>query len=100
MHVNTGSSLPLVQKMDNWQKQQTALPPTESCQACHHEFRRMLSAEGAKPESKNRRKYDLGHVGRRFVGGWVSGYVWYLELSRESKHAAQQMRYQNVPISQ
>ena len=40
----------------------------------------MLSAEGAKPESNNRRKSDLGHVGRRFVGGWVSGYVWYLEL--------------------
>ena len=59
----------------------------------------MLSAEGAKPESNNRRKSDLGHVGRRFVGGWVSGYVWYLELSREPKHAAQQMRYQNVYLS-
>ena len=34
----------------------------------------MLSAEGAKPESNNRRKSDLGHVGRRFVGGWISGY--------------------------
>ena len=66
---------------------------------CYHEFRRMLSAEGAKPESNNRRKSDLGHVGRRFVGGWVSGYVWYLELSREPKHAAQQMRYQNVDLS-
>ena len=43
----------------------------------------MLSAEGAKPESNNRRKSDLGHVGRRFVGDWVSGYAWYLELSRE-----------------
>ena len=58
-----------------------------------------LSAEGAKPESNNRRKSDLGHVGRRFVGGWVSGYVWYLKLSREPKHAAQQMRYQNVDLS-
>ena len=76
-----------------------ALPPTESCQACYHEFRRMLSAEGAKPESNNRRKSDLGHVGRRFVGGWVSGFVWYLEISREPKHAAQQMRYQNVDLS-
>ena len=35
----------------------------------------------------------------RFLGGWVSGYVWYLELSREPKHAAQQMRYQNVDLS-
>ena len=26
-------------------------------------------------------------------------YVWYLELSREPKHAAQQMRYQNVYLS-
>ena len=59
----------------------------------------MLSAEGVKPESNNRRKSDLGHVGRRFVGGWVSGYVWYLELSRELKDAAQQMRYQNVYLS-
>ena len=59
----------------------------------------MLSAEGAKTDSNNRRKSDLGHVGRRFVGGWVSGYVWYLELSREPKHAAQQMWYQNVDLS-
>ena len=66
---------------------------------CHHEFRRMLSAEGAKPESDNRRKSDFGHVGRRFVVGWVSGYVWYLELFREPKHAAQQMKYQNLDPS-
>ena len=59
----------------------------------------MLIAEDAKPESNNRRKSDLGHVGRRFVGGWVSGYVWYLELSREPKHAAQQMKYQNIYLS-
>ena len=39
----------------------------------------------------------IGHG--RFVGGWVSGYVWYLELSRELKHAAQQMRYINVDLS-
>ena len=48
---------------------------------------------------KNLGKSDLGHVGRRFMGGWVSGYVWYLELSREPKHVAQQMRYQNVDLS-
>ena len=61
----------------------------------------MLSAEGAKPESNNRWKSDLGHVlvGRRFVDGWVSGYVWYLELYREPKHVAQEMRYQNVDLS-
>ena len=47
-------------------------------------FRRRLSAEGAKPESNNRWKSDLGHV-----CGWVGGYVWYLELSREPKHVAQ-----------
>ena len=34
------------------------------------------------------------------MGGWVSGYVWYfVELSREPKHVAQQMRYQNVDLS-
>ena len=59
----------------------------------------MLSAEDAKPQSNNRTKSDLGHVGRRFVGAWVSGYVWYFELSRESKHAAQQMRHQKVYLS-
>ena len=35
----------------------------------------------------------------RFVGGWLSGYAWYLELSREPKHVAQQLRYQNVDLS-
>ena len=59
----------------------------------------MLSTEDAKPESNNRWKSDLGHVGRRFVGGRVSGYVWYLELSREPKHVAQEMRYQNLDLS-
>ena len=34
------------------------------------------------------------------MGGWVSGYVWYfVELSCEPKHVAQQMRYQNVDLS-
>ena len=34
------------------------------------------------------------------MGGWVSGYVWYfVELSREPKHVAQQMRYQNEDLS-
>ena len=75
------------------------LSPTESCQACHHEFRWMLSAKGARLESNNQWKSDLIHVGRRFVGGWGSGYVWYLELSCEPKHIAQQMRYQNVDLS-
>ena len=56
-------------------------------------FRRRLSAEGAKPESNNRWKSELGHV-----CGYVGGYVWYLELSREPKHVAQQTRYQNVGI--
>ena len=35
-------------------------------------------------------------IGRRVVGGSVSAYVRYLELSREPKHVAQQMGYQNV----
>ena len=39
------------------------------------------------------------YTGRRFVGGSVSEYVRYLELSREPKHVAQQMRYQNVDLS-
>ena len=38
-------------------------------------------------------------IGRRFVSGSVSEYVRYLELSRESKHVVQQMRYQNVDLS-
>ena len=56
-------------------------------------FRRRLSAEGAKPESNNRWKSDLGHV-----GGWVGMYVWYLELFRKPRHVAQQMWYQNVGL--
>ena len=56
----------------------------------------MLSVEDAKPQSNNRTKSYLGHEGRRFVGAWVSGYVWYFELSREPKHAAQQMGHQKV----
>ena len=56
-------------------------------------FRRRLSAEGAKPESNNRWKSELGHVCM-----YVCGYVWYLELSREPRHVAQQTRYQNVGL--
>ena len=29
---------------------------------------------------------------------YVCGYVWYLELSREPRHVAQQTRYQNVDL--
>ena len=29
---------------------------------------------------------------------YVGGCVWYLELSRESRHVAQQARYQNVGL--
>ena len=42
------------------------------CEAYLRLFRRRLSAEGAKPESSNRWKSDLGHV-----CGWVGGYgIW------------------------
>ena len=33
------------------------------------------------------------------MGGYVSGYVWYLELFHERKHVVQEMRYQNVDLS-
>ena len=33
-----------------------------------------------------------------WVGGYVGMYVWYLELSREPRHVAQQTRYQNVGL--
>ena len=33
------------------------------------------------------------------MGGSVSEYVRYLELSREPKHVVQQMGYQNVDLS-
>ena len=55
--------------------------------------------EAGVEQSKKIRSRSCSHVGRRFVGGWVSRYVWYLKLSREPKHAAQQMRYQNVDLS-
>ena len=38
--------------------------------------------------------------GLRYVCGWLlSRHIWYLEISREPKHVAQQMRYQNVDLS-
>ena len=33
-----------------------------------------------------------------YVGGWVGGYVWYLEFSRKPRHVAQQTRYQHVDL--
>ena len=72
MLVNTGSSLLLVQKIENYakKKDEAALPPSESCHARDQEFGRRLSAEGAKPVSNNGGKSDLGHI-RTYVGGWV-----------------------------
>ena len=61
MHVNTGSSLLLVQKKDNYAKKDK-----RHCLRLNHgdhEFRRRLSAEGAKQKSNSRWKSDLGHVG-------------------------------------
>ena len=55
----------------------------------HRYFRRRLSAEGAKPESN-----DGNPTWVMYVCGWV----WYLELSREPRHVAQQTRYQNVNL--
>ena len=69
------------------------LPSLEQTAFLKGLFRRRLSAEGAKPESNNRWKSELGHV-CMYVGGWV----WYLELSREPRHVAQQTRYQNVGL--
>ena len=48
------------------------------------------------PEKDTYRRFEIHS---RFVGGLVSGYVWYLELSCEPKDAAQQVRYQNVDLS-
>ena len=34
------------------------------------------------------------------MGGWVSGYLrYFVELSHKPKHVVQQMRYQNVDLS-
>ena len=55
--------------------------------------------EAGVEQSKKIRSRSCRTYVHRFVGGWVSGYVWYLELSREPKHAAQQMRYKNVYLS-
>ena len=61
-------------------------------------FRRRLSAEGAKPESNNRCKSELGHV-CVWVCVWVCVCVWYLELSPEPRHLAQWMKHQNFGLS-
>ena len=47
-------------------------------------------------KSPCRWKSDLDHVGVRWLGSF---YVRYLELSREPRHVAQQMRYLNVGLS-
>ena len=75
-------------------KTANGIAPTESCQACHHEYTRMLSAEGAKPDSNNRWKPDLGHVGRRFVGGWVSGYVLVMSIGNQKFGIPRKYQYQ------
>ena len=106
MHVNTGSSLLLVHKLDNVPKTANGIALDWIMpDACHHEFRYgCLSAEGAKPELNNRRKCYLRHVGRGFVGGWrkwactYSYGIW--QLSRESKFARRNTRgYQSGVVA-
>ena len=56
-------------------------------------------AERRRREAGVEQSMKIRSRSRRFVGGWLSWYVWYLELYREPKHVAQQMRYQNVDLS-
>ena len=58
-----------------------------------------MDAERRRREAGVEQSMTIRSRSCRFVDDWLSGYVWYLELSREPKHVAQQMRYQNVDFS-
>ena len=55
-------------------------------------------AERRRREAGVKQSMEIRVRSCMYVGGWVGGYVWYLELSHEPRHVAQQTRYQNVDI--
>ena len=55
-------------------------------------------AERRRREAGVKQSMELRVRSCMYVGGWVCGYVWYLELSREPRHVVQQTRYQNVGL--
>ena len=46
-------------------------------------------AERRRREAGVKQSMEIRLGSCMWVGGWVGGYVWYLELSREPKHVAQ-----------
>ena len=55
-------------------------------------------AERRRREAGVKQSMEIRVRSCRYVCMWVCGYVWYLELSREPRHVAQQTRYQNVGL--
>ena len=55
-------------------------------------------AERRRREAGVKQSMEIRVRSCMYVGGWVGMYVWYLELSREPRHVAQQTRYQNVGL--
>ena len=64
-------------EFNKWRELAIFIPSTMIMFEARDLFRRRLSAEGAKPESNNRWKSELGHVCIMWVGGWVVMYgIW------------------------
>ena len=55
-------------------------------------------AERRRREAGVKQSMEIRVRSCMYVGGYVCMYVWYLELSREPRHVAQQTRYQNVGL--
>ena len=62
-------------------------------------FRRRLSAAGAKPESNNRCPMKIGAGSCMCVCMYVCMCVWFLTISCEPRHLAQQKRYQMIGLN-
>ena len=46
-------------------------------------------AERRRREAGFKQSMEIRLGSCMYVGGWICGYVWYLELSREPRHVAQ-----------
>ena len=55
-------------------------------------------AERRRREAGVKQSMEIRVRSCMYVCMYVGGYVWYLELSREPRHVAQQTRYQNVDL--
>ena len=83
-------------------KPQAPLHLEPVCQGLNDEALLVLvlqtEAERRRREAGVKQSMEIRLGSCMYAHGWVRGYVWYLELSREPRHVAQQTRYQNVGL--